>query len=102
MIAGFLDVLNDSHTFFTPPSRSYHVDYGYRLQMYDDNCFVTSVQPSTDAESKIHPGDQVLAHNNYAVNRADFWKMNDCFNRLAPQKGNNSSNLSKRWSAQAR
>lgn len=87
LIAGFLDGLNDSHTFFNPPSRPYRVDYGYRLQIYGDNCFVTRVRPSTDAESKVHPGDQVLAYNNFAVNRADFWKMNYYFSRLAPQKG---------------
>ncbi|MGA8553291.1 MAG: S41 family peptidase [Candidatus Acidiferrales bacterium] len=86
LIAGFLDGLNDSHTFFMPPSRPYHVDYGYRMQIYGDNCFVTRVRPSTDAESKVHPGDQVLAYNNFAVNRADFWKMDYYFNSLAPQK----------------
>jgi C-terminal processing protease CtpA/Prc len=86
LIAGFLDGLNDSHTFFSPPSRPYRVDYGYRLQIYGDDCFVIRVRPSTDAESKIHPGDQVVAYNNFAVNRADFWKMNYYFTDLAPQK----------------
>src|ERR1700740_27756 len=28
MVAGFLDGLNDSHTFFNPPARPYRVDYG--------------------------------------------------------------------------
>jgi C-terminal processing protease CtpA/Prc len=86
VIAGFLDGLNDSHTFFNPPSRPYRVDYGYRIQMYGDNCFVTRVRPGTDAESKVHPGDQVLGYNKFGVNRTDFWKMNYYFNNLAPQK----------------
>jgi C-terminal processing protease CtpA/Prc len=85
-IAGFLDGLNDSHTFFTPPRRTHRVDYGYRVQMYGDDCFVTRVRPGTDAESKVHPGDQVLGYNKLAVNRQDFWKMSYYFNSLAPQR----------------
>jgi C-terminal processing protease CtpA/Prc len=86
VIAGFLDGLNDSHTFFTPPARPYRVDYGYRMQMYGSDCFVTRVRPGTDAETKVHPGDQVLGYNKFAVNRPDFWKMSYYFNSLAPQK----------------
>jgi C-terminal processing protease CtpA/Prc len=85
-IAGFLDGLNDSHTFFTPPRRPYRVDYGYRLQMYGNDCFVTRVRPGTDAETKVHPGDQVLGYNKFDVNRQDFWKMSYYFNSLAPQR----------------
>jgi C-terminal processing protease CtpA/Prc len=87
VIAGFLDGLNDSHTFFSPPSRPYRVDYGYRMQMYGSDCLISRVRPGTDAESKVHPGDQVLGYNNFAVNRGDFWKMSYYFNTLAPQKG---------------
>ncbi|MGA7841806.1 MAG: hypothetical protein WCA34_12850, partial [Candidatus Acidiferrales bacterium] len=87
MIAGFLDGLNDSHTFFNPPARPYRVDYGYRLQMYGNDCFVTRVRPGTDAETKVHPGDQVLGYNKFDVTRADFWKMSYYFNSLAPQRG---------------
>lgn len=86
VIAAFLDGLNDSHTFFNPPSRPYRVDYGYRIQMYGDDCFVTRVRPGSDAESKVHPGDQVVGYNKYDVNRGDFWKMNYYFNSLAPQR----------------
>jgi carboxyl-terminal processing protease len=86
VIAGFLDGLNDTHTFFTPPRRPYRVDYGYRMQMYGNDCFVIRVRPGTDAESKLHPGDQVLGYNRFAVNREDFRKMSYYFNSLAPQK----------------
>jgi C-terminal processing protease CtpA/Prc len=86
LVAGYLDGLNDSHTFFRPPSRPYRVDYGYRMQIYGDNAFITQVRPGTDAESKVHPGDQVLGYNNFAVNRADFWKVSYYFGSLSPQK----------------
>ncbi|MGA8034697.1 MAG: S41 family peptidase [Candidatus Acidiferrales bacterium] len=82
--AGFLDELNDSHTFFQAPARPFKVDYGYRFQMYGNNCFVTRVRPDTDAVGKVSPGDQVFGYNNYAVNRADLWKLNYYYNSLAP------------------
>ena len=85
-IAAFLDGLNDSHTFFNPPPRPYRVDYGYRIQMYGSDCYVTRVRPGTDAEAKVHPGDQVLGYNKYDVNRGDFLKMSYYFNSLAPQR----------------
>jgi len=86
IVAGYLDALNDSHTFFNPPSRPYRIDYGYRTQIFGDDCFVTRVRPGTDAESKLHLGDQVIGYNGYPVNRAVFWKMNYYFDSLAPQK----------------
>lgn len=86
LIAGYLGGLNDSHTFFEPPSRPYRVDYGYRMQIFGDKCFITRVRPGTDAESKVHPGDQVIAYNNYTVTRADLWNMNYYFSSLSPQK----------------
>ena len=87
VIASFLYALKDSHTFFLPPSRPYRVDYGYRIQMFGDDCFVSRVRPGTDAESKVHPGDQVLAYNKFTVTREDLWNINYYFNNLAPQKG---------------
>jgi C-terminal processing protease CtpA/Prc len=87
VVAGYLDALNDSHTFFEPPSRPYRVDYGYRMQMFGDDCFVNRVRPGADAESKLHPGDQVMGYNGYPVNRGVFWKLNYYFDSLAPQKG---------------
>jgi C-terminal processing protease CtpA/Prc len=87
VIASFLYALKDSHTFFLPPSRPYRVDYGYRIQMFGNDCFVSRVRPGTDAESKVHPGDQVLAYNKFTVTREDLWNINYYFNNLAPQKG---------------
>jgi C-terminal processing protease CtpA/Prc len=82
--AGFLDELNDSHTFFQAPARPYKVDYGYRFQMYGNNCYVTRVRPGTDAVGKVSPGDQVFGYNNYAVTRANLWKLNYYYNSLSP------------------
>src|SRR5947209_18049744 len=37
-VAWYLDALNDSHTYFVPPSRAFRHDYGYRLRMIGDKC----------------------------------------------------------------
>jgi C-terminal processing protease CtpA/Prc len=86
VVAGFLDGLHDSHTYFRPPARPYHVDYGYRMQIFGDTAFITLVRPGTDAESKVHPGDRVVGYNNFAVNRESFHKLSYYFGPLAPQK----------------
>jgi len=87
VVAGFLEALNDSHTFFQPPSRPMKMDYGFRIQIVGDKPFISRVRPGTDAESKVHPGDEVLQYNGYTVDRDGLWKMNYYFNRLAPRPG---------------
>lgn len=87
VVAGLMMTLNDSHTFFIPPSRPVRVEYGFRVQMIGDRAFIIRVRPGTDAESKVHPGDEVIAYNRYTVDRASLWKMNYYYSRLAPQPG---------------
>ena len=84
-IAGFLDALNDSHTFFRPPSRPMRMDYGFRMQVIGETPFITRARPGTDAESKLHPGDEVLLYNRFAVNRSDLHSMEYYYNYLSPQ-----------------
>jgi len=56
-IAWVLDGLDDSHTYFIPPSRTTRTEYGWRMQMIGDHCYVTHVRPKSDAEAKgLKPG----------------------------------------------
>jgi carboxyl-terminal processing protease len=87
VVAGFLDGLKDSHVFFSPPARTNRVDYGYRMQLFGDNAFVTRIRPGTDAETKLHLGDQVAKFNGFEVNHADFEQITYYFWTLAPQGG---------------
>ena len=80
VVAAFLDGLNDSHTFFEPPSRPMRFDYGFRLQFIGDKAYITRIRPGTDAESKVHVGDEVLTYNRFNPMRQDIWKMNYYFN----------------------
>jgi C-terminal processing protease CtpA/Prc len=81
-IALALDGLNDSHTFFSPPSRPVTRELGYVLQMVGDACFITAVRPGTDAAEKLAPGDQVISWQGFAPSRATMWKLNYSINGL--------------------
>jgi C-terminal processing protease CtpA/Prc len=87
-IGGALDSLNDSHTFFLPPSRPYRHDFGWQSQMIGDRCFVVRVRPDTDAFTKgLKAGDEVIAMAGYKPTRQNLWKLEYVFNALRPQPG---------------
>lgn len=84
-LAAMLDSLNDSHTYFIPPPRSFSLDYGWRIQTIGERCFVTRVRPHSDAASKVHAGDEVLAINDYKPTRANIIRIEYILNALRPQ-----------------
>jgi len=84
VIAAFLLQLHDSHTFFQPPVRTNHSTFGYEMEMVGDKCFITHIRPGTDAATKLHVGDQVLALNRFVMKRADFTNMRYFFQTLSP------------------
>lgn len=83
-IAAMLDSLNDSHTTFVP-RHSFSLDYGWRIQAIGDRCFVTRVRPQSDAATKVHPGDEVLAINGYKPVRANLFRIEYILDILRPQ-----------------
>jgi C-terminal processing protease CtpA/Prc len=85
LVADFLGGLNDSHTFFSPPARTFRVEYGYRIQMVGNDAFISRVRPGTDAETKVHPGDQVISLNRFGIARNIFWQVNYGLRVIAPQ-----------------
>src|SRR5580765_2812878 len=87
-IAAALDRLNDSHTFFIPPPRTYVHNYGFTMQMIGDHCYVTRVRPDSDAATKgLKPGDEILAVNEHPLARKTFWKIPYVYETLQPQAG---------------
>ena len=88
VIAQVLADLDDSHTFFIPPSRSYDTEYGWTMQIIGDRCYVSSVDKESDAEAKgVKAGDEVLEVGGHPVNRAVMWKLEYLYNTLRPQPG---------------
>jgi len=58
IVAQFAIELEDSHTVFLPPSRSYQTEYGWQMQVIGDKTFVVAVKPGSDAEKKgLQEGD---------------------------------------------
>ena len=94
-VAAALDVLNDSHTFFLPPPRPYKHDYGWRIRMIGQKCYVTAVRPESDAEKKgVKRGDEVVSIYGIAPARDNLWKMNFVHDVLRPQPSLRASLLS--------
>jgi C-terminal processing protease CtpA/Prc len=81
-IAESLAALNDSHTFFEPPTRATRREFGYVLKMVGDACYIVNVRPKSDAAEKLAPGDRVLSWEGYAPTRQNLWSMTYAFNTL--------------------
>lgn len=90
IIAQFVLELNDSHTKFYPPARSLKVDYGWRMQMVGDKCFVTAVKPGSDAAKQgLKPGDQIVQVEGFKPSRKDLWKIEYYYNAISLRNGLN-------------
>jgi C-terminal processing protease CtpA/Prc len=84
VIGAFVLNLHDSHTFFMPPARTNRSTPGFFMQMIGDKCFVTRIRPGTDAASKLHVGDQVLALNGFKIAIDTFHDMTYFLQVLSP------------------
>jgi len=75
-IAVAVSALNDSHTVFYPPSRPYHLAFGFEYKVIWNRCFVMRVQPGSDAEAKgLKRGGEILSINGIAPNRQNLWSI---------------------------
>lgn len=87
-IAALLDSLHDSHTFLNLPPRQYTLDYGFKLKMVGDHCYVVHVKPGSDAETKgLKPGAEVTAINGLPVSRKALGRVLYVYTILRPQPG---------------
>jgi C-terminal processing protease CtpA/Prc len=88
VIAQTLLDLNDSHTFFHPPSRPVRVEYGWQMQAIGDKCYVSAVKPGSDAEAKgLKPGDLLISIDGFKPSRKELWKMEYFYYTLSPRPG---------------
>jgi C-terminal processing protease CtpA/Prc len=72
-IAGAVDLLKDSHTRFVPPEPPYRVEQGWRAQIIGTKCYITHVQPGSDAEAKgLKPGDEIVLINGFKITPKNF------------------------------
>ncbi len=91
IIAQVLLDLDDSHTFFIPPSRPFRTDYGWQMQqmqMIGDVCHVIAVKPGSDADAKgLKAGDVVYTVDGYGVERSNIWRLHYLYYSLRPKPG---------------
>ena len=87
-IAQVLIDLDDSHTYFLPPSRAITTEYGWGMQFVGDRCFVNEVDKGSDAAAQgVKRGDEVLEAGGYKLDRSNLWKFYYLYNALRPQPG---------------
>jgi carboxyl-terminal processing protease len=87
IIAKALTDINDSHTFFIPPTMTHRVDYGWYMQAIGDKSYVVAVKPGSDAERKgMKAGDRVLDLDGITPTRNQIWKMKYNY-RVMPRAG---------------
>ena len=80
-------VLNDSHTFLTPPGQTVRAEYGWDMFMVGDSCYVERVKAGSDAERQgVAPGDLVLSVAGYVPTRRNLWQIEYLINMLRPQR----------------
>lgn len=86
IIAQSLSALNDSHTFFIPPSRVSTVRFPWRMALYGETCMVSGVRPGSDAEKQgLRAGDRLLAIEGFTPDRKNLWRMEYMFLTLQPR-----------------
>ena len=78
--------LDDSHTLLIPPYAYSKVDYGWLMQVVGSDCYVLSVKPGSDAETKgLQAGDRILSMDGRSMDRTKSWLAIYLYNTLQPQ-----------------
>jgi carboxyl-terminal processing protease len=87
ILAWFVDGMGDSHTRFEPPPFNYTVRNGWEKGFIGDKCYITAVEPHSDADAKgIKRGDEVLEIEGFHPTRQAIYRMDYAFNVQAPRK----------------
>ena len=80
--------LNDSHTFFIPPGRTYKTDYGWQMKAIGDRCYVAAVNPQSDAQAKgLQEGDEIVSIDGLKPTRDNQWKILYLYYQIRPRPG---------------
>ncbi len=86
IIAQTLIDFHDSHLFFVPPERSTRFEYGWKMTMIGDKCFVTAVRPGSDAEAKgLKCGDMIANIDGYQPTKDNIWLLKYLYYSLRPR-----------------
>ncbi len=85
IIAQFMSNLDDSHTNFIPPSRAADLDYGWKVGMIGNDCYVTAIKPKSDAEAKgLKVGDRIITIDGFTIVRENISQLYHRYYSLVP------------------
>lgn len=85
MVAQAPASLADSHTNFFPPSRSANIEYGWRLGIIGQDCYVTAIEPGSQTDAAgLKVGDKVLSVDGFRIERANIFQLYHRYFALAP------------------
>jgi C-terminal processing protease CtpA/Prc len=84
VIAAFMLSFHDSHLFFMPPMRTNPSTFGYAAEVIGDKCIVIRTRPGTDAATKLHVGDEILALNGIKLAPENFHDIEYLIQGLSP------------------
>lgn len=84
LVAQVLDDLNDSHTSYLPPEFAHKVDYGWRMQLVGERCYVVSVRRPEYAGG-LRVGDEVVAVDQTPPTRANLPALRYVYGVLSPR-----------------
>jgi C-terminal processing protease CtpA/Prc len=86
IIAQTLLDFDDSHLYFSPPSRANKFEYGFQIGAVSDAVVVTAVKPGSDAEKQgLKVGDRLISMGGYPAIREKLWLLRYLFYALRPQ-----------------
>lgn len=87
IVAQFVLELNDTHTFFIPPTDGSRIEYGWRLAPVGSDSYVGAVRPGSDAWTKgLRPGDKVISIDGRPLDRHGIWLANYFNYTLEPEE----------------
>ena len=87
-IAQFLNELNDSHTWFIPPTLSVDVNYGFRWRIVGQAAYVVAVTEGSDAEAQgLRKGDRIVTLDGLRLARTNDWIIQYVYRALSPRPG---------------
>ncbi len=85
-ITRFCYLFDDSHLYFSPPRKTFSVDYGLNLLLIDSKTFVTKINIESDAYKKgIRVGDQLHSIEDFILDRQEYSVLLRHFFSLQPQ-----------------
>jgi len=86
VVAALLEPLDDPHVFFLPPGYKHPlVVYGFRFMMVGNDCYVTEIDPGSDAAKKLYLGERLLSVEGEPLTRENFWKVDYNLKVLSPR-----------------